>query len=155
MATVSLVIAVPVLAAVHAMQDMYQMPLQDFVMHALRAPTLHLQARHHALHVCDSSIRTVLCLLGCSVTTHLLCMDIVAHLYLSVTGDGQCQSGDCSASAGCSSCNAGYVPNAMTGLCDGCSAGQYAAAGDSTCSSCTSGTNFSFANAESCTACLL
>ena len=139
MATVRLVIAVLVPDAAHAMQDMCQMPPQDYVLVVLPTPTLHLLAIWHALHVCFARFEKIL------LNLSLWCD----------AGDGNCQAMSCSASAGCSSCNAGYVPNAMTGLCDGCTAGQYAAAGDSACSSCTSGTDFSFANAGSCTPCLL
>ena len=52
MATVSRVIAVLVPDAAHAMQDLCQMSLQDYVVRVLLTPTLHLLARHHALHVC-------------------------------------------------------------------------------------------------------
>ena len=52
MATVRLVIAVLVPDAAHAMQDLCQMSLQDYVVRVLLTPTLHLLAQHHAPHVC-------------------------------------------------------------------------------------------------------
>ena len=62
MANVRLVIAVLVPDAAHAMQDMCQMPPQDYVLVVLPTPTLHLLAIWHVPHVCvKTKIAMYLC----------------------------------------------------------------------------------------------